>query len=157
MADQQVHDLKLGALLHDIGKIGVPSEILGKPGPLTADEFEVMKQHTIIGEQILAPIEFLEEVRPMVLHEHENWDGTGYPHGLQGEDIPLGARIIFVCDAFHAMTSNRPYRKALPIEEAVERLKRGSGKQFDPTVINAFFNVYETERHLVEGACEACV
>lgn len=152
MRDEDVRDLKLGALLHDIGKIGIPSEILNKPGPLTDDEFEVMKQHTLIGEQIIAPIEFLEGVRPMVLHEHENWDGTGYPHGLAGEAIPIGARIIFVCDAFHAMTSNRPYRNALPFEEAMRRLQRGAGRQFDPSVVEAFIEVVADRPDLAEMA-----
>jgi HD-GYP domain-containing protein (c-di-GMP phosphodiesterase class II) len=148
MRGDEIRDLKLGALLHDIGKIGVPGDILNKQGPLNDAEFETMKQHTIIGEQIIAPIEFLEGVRPMVLHEHERWDGRGYPHGLGGEDIPLGARIIFVCDAWHAMTSNRPYREALPIEEARNRLLAGSGTQFDPTVISAFFEVVDREPEL---------
>jgi GAF domain-containing protein len=144
MDDMEVRDLKLGALLHDIGKIGVPGEILNKPGPLTPEEFDVMKEHTVIGEQIIAPIEFLEGVRPLVLHEHERWDGAGYPHGLRGEEIPLGARIIFVCDAWHAMTSDRPYRKSLPVSEALERLQMGAGTQFDPRVVSAFIEVMDT-------------
>lgn len=144
MSDDEIRDLKLGALLHDIGKIGVPGEILNKPGPLTDEEFSVMKEHTVIGEQIIAPIEFLEGVRPLVLHEHERWDGAGYPHGLQGEQIPLGARIIFVCDAWHAMTSNRPYRSSLPIDEAHTRLRAGAGSQFDPRVVDAFLDVVGT-------------
>jgi len=127
MRDGDIRDLKLGALLHDIGKIGVPGEILNKPGPLDEHEFSVMKEHTVIGEQIIAPIEFLEGVRPLVLHEHERWDGRGYPHGLEGDAIPLGARIIFVCDSWHAMTSDRPYRKALPEAEARRRLHAGAG------------------------------
>lgn len=138
MTEREITDLKLGALLHDIGKIGVPSDILNKQGPLNDDEFEVMKTHTIVGEQIIAPIEFLNEVRPMVLHEHERWDGAGYPHGLAGSDIPLGARIIFVCDAYHAMTSDRPYRQALPLDEARMRLRRSAGTQFDPQIVEAF-------------------
>jgi HD-GYP domain-containing protein (c-di-GMP phosphodiesterase class II) len=143
MRGDDLRDLKLAALLHDIGKIGVPGEILNKQGPLNDEEFEVMKQHTIIGEQIIAPIEFLEGVRPMVLHEHERWDGRGYPHGLRGEDIPLGARIIFVCDAWHAMTSDRPYRQALPEDEARRRLRAGAGSQFDPAVVDAFVDVLD--------------
>jgi GAF domain-containing protein len=143
MRGDEIRDLKLGALLHDIGKIGVPGEILNKRGPLDDEEFEVMKSHTIIGEQIIAPIEFLEGVRPLVLHEHERWDGAGYPHGLRGSDIPLGARIIFVCDAWHAMTSDRPYRTALPNEEARTRLRHGAGSQFDPAVVDAFIKVLD--------------
>ena len=145
MGEDEIRDLKLGALLHDIGKIGIPGEILNKPGPLTDEEFEVMKEHTVIGEQIIAPIEFLEGVRPLVLHEHERWDGAGYPHGLSGEAIPLGARIIFVCDAWHAMTSDRPYRASLDLDEAFDRLRAGAGSQFDPSVVDAFVDVISTD------------
>ncbi|MCB0878120.1 MAG: HD domain-containing protein [Thermoleophilia bacterium] len=145
MREAEIRDLKLGALLHDIGKIGVPTEILSKPGPLTDDEFEVMKEHTVIGERIIADVEFLQGVRPLVLHEHERWDGRGYPHQLKGEEIPLGARIIFVCDSWHAMTSDRPYRKALPDAEALRRLRAGAGSQFDPAVVEAFCDLMEQE------------
>jgi len=141
MREEEIRDLKLGALLHDIGKIGVPTEILSKPGPLTDDEFELMKEHTIIGERIIADVEFLQGVRPLVLHEHERWDGAGYPHQLKGEAIPLGARIIFVCDSWHAMTSDRPYRQALPEAEAMRRLRAGAGSQFDPAVVEAFVDL----------------
>jgi HD-GYP domain-containing protein (c-di-GMP phosphodiesterase class II) len=141
MREDEIRDLRLGALLHDIGKIGVPTEILSKPGPLTDDEFEVMKEHTIIGERIIADVEFLQGVRPLVLHEHERWDGAGYPHQLKGEEIPLGARIIFVCDSWHAMTSDRPYRTALPEAEAIRRLREGAGSQFDPAVVEAFCDI----------------
>jgi GAF domain-containing protein len=150
MRDTSIRDLKLGALLHDIGKIGVPTHILNKPGPLDDEEQIVMQQHTVIGEQIIAPIEFLDGVRPLVLHEHERWDGKGYPMGLRGNDIPLGARIIFVCDAFHAMTSDRPYRKALPVSEAKRRLRSGANRQFDPEVVDAFLQVMETPEVLGE-------
>jgi HD-GYP domain-containing protein (c-di-GMP phosphodiesterase class II) len=145
MREDEIRDLKLGALLHDIGKIGVPTEILSKPGPLTDDEFEVMKEHTVIGERIIADVEFLQGVRPLVLHEHERWDGAGYPHQLKGEEIPLGARIIFVCDSWHAMTSDRPYRQALPDEEALRRLRAGAGSQFDPAVVEAFCELMQQE------------
>lgn len=146
MREDEIRDLKLGALLHDIGKIGVPTEILSKPGPLTEDEFEIMKEHTVIGEQIIASVEFLQGVRSLVLHEHERWDGTGYPHRLEGEAIPLGARIIFVCDSWHAMTSDRPYRKALPREVALAELRRHAGTQFDPAVVAAFCEVMDVAR-----------
>jgi HD-GYP domain-containing protein (c-di-GMP phosphodiesterase class II) len=149
MREDEIRDLKLGALLHDIGKIGVPTEILSKPGPLTDEEFEVMKEHTVIGERIIADVEFLQGVRPLVLHEHERWDGAGYPHQLKGDEIPLGARIIFVCDAWHAMTSDRPYRTALPNEEAVRRLREGSGTQFDPAVVETFCELMEHERDML--------
>jgi HD-GYP domain-containing protein (c-di-GMP phosphodiesterase class II) len=146
MREDEIRDLKLGALLHDIGKIGVPTEILSKPGPLTDDEFEVMKEHTVIGERIIADVEFLQGVRPLVLHEHERWDGAGYPHQLKGDEIPLGARIIFVCDSWHAMTSDRPYRDALPNEEAIRRLRAGAGSQFDPAVVESFCELMTPSR-----------
>jgi diguanylate cyclase (GGDEF)-like protein len=132
--------LELGSLFHDIGKIGIPSEILTKPGPLTADERAVVELHPSLGERILAPIERLADVRPIVRHCHERWDGTGYPDGIAGEEIPLEARIIFVCDAFHAMTTDRPYRKRLAEEEARRRLAEAAGTQFDPRVVEAFLH-----------------
>ncbi len=152
MREDEIRDLKLGALLHDIGKIGVPTEILSKPGPLTDEEFEVMKEHTVIGERIIADVEFLQGVRPLVLHEHERWDGAGYPHQLKGEEIPLGARIIFVCDSWHAMTSDRPYRQALPDHEALRRLRDGAGTQFDPAVVDAFCDLMDTSANAFAGS-----
>ena len=110
--------LEFGALFHDIGKIGIPSEILQKPGPLTDEEFEIVKEHPELGKKILEPIDRLADVRPIVRACHERWDGLGYPDGSRGVDIPLEARIVFVCDAFHAMTTDRPYRDRLPEAEA---------------------------------------
>jgi HD-GYP domain-containing protein (c-di-GMP phosphodiesterase class II) len=138
--------LELAALFHDIGKIGVPSEIIRKPGPLTSAERREMNRHPEIGEQILAPVPFLQHIRPIVRACHERWDGNGYPDGLAGERIPDEARIVFVCDAFHAMTSDRPYRQALPVKEAVRRLRLASGTQFDPRVVTAFIRVLEAGR-----------
>jgi diguanylate cyclase (GGDEF)-like protein len=135
--------LELGALFHDIGKIGIPSEILQKPGPLTAEEFEIVKEHPELGEKILAPIDRLADVRPIVRACHERWDGLGYPDGKVGVDIPLEARIVLVCDAFHAMATDRPYRARLDPAEAVRRLVEASGSQFDPTVVNVFVRLYE--------------
>jgi diguanylate cyclase (GGDEF)-like protein len=135
--------LELSALFHDIGKIGVPSEIIRKPGPLTAGERREMNRHPEIGEQILAPVPFLHPIRSIVRACHERWDGKGYPDGLAGEKIPLEARIVFVCDAFHAMTSDRPYRAALPLREAVRRLRLASGTQFDPDIVAAFIRVLD--------------
>ena len=100
-----------------------------------------MERHTIVGEQILAPVEFLAGVRPLVRHEHERWDGAGYPDGLAGEAIPLGSRIILACDALHAMTSDRPYRQAMSHHEAAGELRRCAGKQFDPRVVEALLEV----------------
>jgi diguanylate cyclase (GGDEF)-like protein len=141
LEEAQLRELELAALFHDIGKIGVPSEIIRKPGPLTPQERQIMNQHTIIGEQILAPVAFLDPIRPVVRACHERWDGRGYPDGLAGDAIPLAARIVFVCDAYHAMTTDRPYRRALSKSEAVRRLKRASGTQFDPTVVSAFLDL----------------
>jgi diguanylate cyclase (GGDEF)-like protein len=134
--------LEIAALFHDIGKIGVPSEIIRKPGPLTAQERRVMNMHPEIGEQILAPVPFLSPIRPVIRACHERWDGKGYPDGLKGKAIPLEARIIFVCDAFHAMTTDRPYRAALPEGEAIRRLKLSAGTQFDPKVVAAFVRLH---------------
>jgi diguanylate cyclase (GGDEF)-like protein len=130
--------VELGALFHDIGKIGIPATILLKPGPLTPEERRIMQQHPALGEKILAPIERLSEVRLIVRSCHEHYDGRGYPDGLSGEQIPLESRIILVCDAFHAMTTDRPYRKRLSVEEACRRLREGVGTQFDPNVVEVF-------------------
>ena len=133
--------VELGALFHDIGKIGIPLEILTKPGPLTDEERAVIETHPELGERILAPIEQLEHVRPIIRACHERYDGNGYPDGLSGDEIPLEARIIFVCDAFHAMTTTRPYREALPVEEARRRLLDGAGSQFDPAIVEVCLRV----------------
>ncbi len=135
--------LELGALFHDIGKIGIPSEILQKPGPLTDEEFEIVKEHPELGEKILAPIDRLEDVRPIVRACHERWDGLGYPDGKSGTGIPVEARVVLVCDAFHAMVTDRPYRARLPHAEAVRRLEESAGTQFDPTTVAAFVRLYE--------------
>ena len=131
-------DLRFGAIFHDIGKIAVPDEILRKPAALTASEREVMERHTQAGARILEPISALDHVRPLVLHSHERWDGNGYPAGLKGEAIPLGARIIAVVDAWHAMTTDRAYQRAISTAEAREELRRNAGTQFDPAMVEAF-------------------
>jgi diguanylate cyclase (GGDEF)-like protein/putative nucleotidyltransferase with HDIG domain len=133
--------LELGALFHDIGKIGIPASILLKPGPLTPEEREIMQQHPDLGARILAPIERLSEVRSIVRSCHEHYDGRGYPDGVTGEAIPLEARIVLVCDAFHAMTTDRPYRKRLSVDEACRRLQEAAGTQFDPRVVKAFLTL----------------
>jgi diguanylate cyclase (GGDEF)-like protein len=130
-----VKRLELGALFHDIGKIGIPEAILSKPGALTEAEQKLMQKHPELGERIIAPIDRLEEVRPIVRHCHERFDGTGYPDRLEGEQIPIESRIILVCDAYHAMITDRPYRRRLPEEEALRRLEAGAGSQFDPRVV----------------------
>jgi len=130
--------LEYGSLLHDIGKIGIPDAILRKKDKLTDQEWEIMKTHPVLGYQILHKIEFLEAASQIVLHHHENFDGTGYPDGLAGEEIPLGARIFSVADMIDAITSERPYREALTFEMAADELKQHSGRQFDPQVVKAF-------------------
>ena len=152
MTLSEARDLRLGAILHDVGKIAVPDAILNKPSRLTDAEYEVVKEHATVGEQILAPVPFLEGVRAIVRHDHERWDGHGYPDGLRAEEIPLGSRIVFVVDAFHAMTSDRPYRRAMGNEAAVENLRAGAGTQFDPAVVEAFVRVLRRRRHSPSAA-----
>jgi HD-GYP domain-containing protein (c-di-GMP phosphodiesterase class II) len=124
------------ALLHDVGKIKIPSEIINKPGKLTEAEFELIKTHTIEGERLLSQVDgLLGNIGHVVRSCHEDWDGTGYPDGLHGEQIPLVARIVRCCDAFSAMTTDRSYRKALPTVDAVAELRRCSGTDFDPDVV----------------------
>jgi diguanylate cyclase (GGDEF)-like protein/putative nucleotidyltransferase with HDIG domain len=133
----EVQRVKSAALLHDIGKVAIPDEILHKPGPLTDDEWKLMKEHPVIGERILRVLPGLGNVARIVRHEHERWDGGGYPDGLMGDAIPLGSRIIIAADTYHAITSDRPYRAARSHAEAVEELTRCAGTQFDPTVTAA--------------------
>ena len=135
---QELDNLRFGAIFHDIGKIAVPDEILRKPTTLTDAERQVMQRHTQAGARILEPIPALERVRPLVLYSHERWDGRGYPAGLEGAAIPLGARIIAVVDAWHAMTTDRVYRPAMASHEARDELRRNAGSQFDPAVVEAF-------------------
>ncbi|MCX7905852.1 MAG: HD domain-containing protein [Elusimicrobiales bacterium] len=142
---QMIKSIEYAALLHDMGKIGVNEKILTKPGKLTDEEYREMKKHPEIAYQILSPIEFLNPVAKMIRYHHEWYNGMGYPEGLKGEEIPLGSRIVSVIDAWDAMTSDRPYRKALSKEQAIEELKKGSGKQFDPKVVSAFLELLEEE------------
>jgi putative nucleotidyltransferase with HDIG domain len=134
--------IEAGALLHDTGKIAVPEHILNKPGKLSAREYERMKTHVTIGADILSGIDFPYPVIPFVRHHHENWDGTGYPDGLRGEEIPLGARILSVVDCFDALTSDRPYRRALSTDAAIEILRQRSGTMYDTAVVEKFIEVY---------------
>ena len=142
------------ALLHDIGKVGVPDAILQKPGRLTGPEWDVMREHPSIGAQIVSAIGSLSHLAPAVRAEHERWDGAGYPDGLAGEDVPLASRICFVCDAWHAMTSDRPYRRALTADEARIEIERHSGTQFCPTTVGALLRVLDRDGAPVEPAAE---
>ncbi|OGR87094.1 MAG: hypothetical protein A3J74_01160 [Elusimicrobia bacterium RIFCSPHIGHO2_02_FULL_57_9] len=141
LPEQTARYVEYAALLHDIGKIGIDEAILLKPGKLTPEEYEVMKKHPIIGHQILAPVKFLGPVAQMVLYHQEWYNGQGYPEGLKGEAIPLGARIVAVIDAWDAMTSDRPYRKALGRDIAISELRKGAGTQFDPKIVEAFLKL----------------
>jgi diguanylate cyclase (GGDEF)-like protein len=140
----EVAALEVGALLHDVGKVGVSDAILRKNGPLTAEEWAEMRRHPEIGHELTSRIPFLDKASPLVRHHHERWDGQGYPDRLRGEDIPLGARIFAVVDSFDAMVSDRPYRKGLPFEVALAELQRGAGTQFDPQVVAAFLALVES-------------
>jgi len=159
LSAEEVEEIRLAAFLHDIGKIGIPETILCKDGPLNEREWEIMKQHPIIGaRQILAPVKALENVIPLVEYHHENWDGSGYPSGLAGEDIPLGARIVAIVDAFHGLTSDRAYRKALPIDQAADLLKSESGIKWDPELLAIFLkilNIATPQRGEKQSAPEA--
>lgn len=138
---RELDDIRRGALLHDIGKIGVSDSILLKPGKLTDEEWEEMKRHPYIGYKILEGIKFLEGAAEIVYTHQERFDGTGYPRGLKGEEIPIGARLFAVSDTLDAMTSDRPYRKALPFDTAWQEIVRCSGTQFDPEVVRLFLKV----------------
>ncbi|MBJ7331075.1 MAG: diguanylate cyclase [Solirubrobacteraceae bacterium] len=138
LADDELDTVIRGAELHDVGKVAVPDEILHKPGPLTDDEWQLMRQHTIIGQRILAASPGMQSVGELVRASHERWDGDGYPDGLRGEEIPLGARIIAVCDSFDAMVSDRPYSQGRSVAAALDELNRCAGTQFDPQVVSAF-------------------
>jgi diguanylate cyclase (GGDEF)-like protein len=149
--------LEYSALLHDIGKIGVPGYILNKPGPLDDDETAVMREHPVIGERIVASVPFLARIRPVVRGEHERWDGGGYPDGLSGERIPIEARIIHACDAFEAMASDRPYRRARPREWILGEIRAQAGRQFDPRVAQALLEVVESGEVVVAGTVESAL
>lgn len=143
LPEEEVENIRLAALLHDIGKVGTKESILGKPGKLTPEEASHIRSHPLIAVSILEPITPLSDVITYIKHVHESYDGSGYPDGLKGEEIPLGARIITVADVFDAMTSRRPYRAALDAETVLAHLREEAGRQFDPLVLRAFLEVYE--------------
>ncbi len=165
--EAKINEVQMGGVLHDVGKIAVDNSILGKVGKLTEEEFAQMKVHPERGADLLRDVKFLQPLIPYCLYHHERWDGTGYPFGLQGERIPIEGRLISVADAFDAMTSNRPYRKGLPIEVAVDSLQKGKATQFDATIVDALITAlnkgriaqvlqdyYKNEAHSI--ACPFC-
>ncbi|MCB9853249.1 MAG: HD-GYP domain-containing protein [Phycisphaerales bacterium] len=137
LAGAPTRDIRVGAILHDVGKIAIPDAILNKPGRLTIDEFDLMKSHPVRGVAILRPIAFLEPILPMVMHHHEWYDGTGYPEGIAGEEIPFGARVIQVADCIDAMAWTRHYRRELNMAQIISELEKGAGRQFDPEIAAA--------------------
>ena len=147
MTDQQIVQIRRGAILHDIGKMAIPDHILFKPGPLDPHEWEIMKQHTIIAASLLKPILYLEPALDIPQYHHEKWDGTGYPHGLKGEQIPLAARLFAVVDVYDALTSDRPYRKAWSQTEAMDYIRSGAGKHFDPKVVGIFLQMLNRQKN----------
>jgi diguanylate cyclase (GGDEF)-like protein len=150
LAPHELHDLDLAAQLHDVGKLAIPDSILSKPGPLSEEEWPFIFRHTLVGERILSAAPSLTRIARLVRSTHERMDGQGYPDGLAGEKIPLPSRIVSVCDAFLAMTEERPYRSALTSEEAIAELRRCAGTQFDPDVVEALIGAYiDAELELV--------
>lgn len=141
MQDELVYDVEVAALLHDIGKVGINDAILRKPGKLSDEERDMMRRHSEYGWSILRVFPHLEQAALFVLHHHENYDGTGYPGGLEANEIPLGARIVSLIDAFDAMVSSRPYQEGLPFDEAMRRILAASGTQFDPDVVLRFIRI----------------
>ncbi len=146
--DAEVERIRAGALLHGIGKVGIPDSVLNKAGPLNDEEWELMRQHPVIGERILRAVPGLGPVARIVRHEHESFDGSGYPDRISGAEIPLGSRIILACDAYHAMTSDRPYRTAMAEPLALLELSKNAGGQFDPQVVEALQGWLYTRRQL---------
>lgn len=148
LSQDEVENIKIGAILHDIGKIGISDEVLNKPSSLTEEERKYVNLHPEIGANIIRTIKFLREVVPIILYHHERFDGKGNRWGLKGKEIPIGARIVSVIDVYHALISDRPYRKALSQEQAIKIIKEESGKKFDPEVVEAFLRILEKEKEL---------
>jgi HD-GYP domain-containing protein (c-di-GMP phosphodiesterase class II) len=141
LSAEEVEKVRQGAMIHDLGKIGINEKILNKPSKLNAAEFEKMKAHTQVGTDIIRPIHSLRAIIPLIFYHHERWDGKGYPLGLKGSQIPLGARIIAIADVYKALTCDRPYREAYTQEEAVRLIKEGAGTQFDPKIVEVFLEI----------------
>jgi len=150
--DARLEILEFGAILHDIGKIYIPESVLRKDSSLSDEEWGEMRKHPEVGALMIRDIPYLAPAIPLVLHHHERWDGDGYPDQLNGEEIPEGARLLAVADAFDAMTSDRPYRQAMPVDEAYTEIRDGSGKQFDPGIVQAMEKCWDSgEIHRIMG------
>ena len=146
LSNEETELLRQASILHDLGKIGVSEKILNKKSKLNKNEYEEIKKHPQIGVDILRPVQFLHGLIPFIFYHHERWDGKGYPSGIKGNEIPIGARIIAIADVYEALTSDRPYRKAYSKDKAIQIIKDGSGKQFDPRIVAAFLKVIEAEK-----------
>lgn len=150
LEESMLDTLRAASLLHDVGKIGVPDAILTKPGPLTEDEFKTIQRHPVTALEILSSISFLSDERPIILHHHERYDGKGYPNGLSGENIPLGARILAVADALDTMLSPRTYKEPYPVDRVRTELAEQAGKQFDPNIVEETLALIDEQPDLFE-------
>jgi HD-GYP domain-containing protein (c-di-GMP phosphodiesterase class II) len=158
LTTQEIETIYHGALLHDIGKIGIEDYLLEKLGILNSKEMDIVKTHPVIGSKIVKPLAFFKDIEPLILHHHERYDGSGYPSGLKKAEIPLGARIIGVCDAFETMLSGRTHLGRKTFDQAVCALQRGVGLKFDPAVVKAFFEMLQDHPETIDrqGAVERC-
>jgi putative nucleotidyltransferase with HDIG domain len=153
LAPHEIKKLEQAGFLHDIGKIGVSNLILDKPGKLSDEEYNLIKQHPALGVRILEPLNIFADILPAILHHHEHFDGSGYPHGLKGFEIPLGARILVVADVYDALASDRPYRSGWDNSRIFELLERESGHHFDPEIISVFFKIKTAEKKTSQTSC----
>jgi putative nucleotidyltransferase with HDIG domain len=150
MSESEIEAVRTAALLHDIGKLAVPEHILAKPGPLTPEEFQKVRIHPQIGAEIIAAVPFPYPVAPLILNHHERWDGRGYPSGLRGEQIPLGARVLGLVEYYDALTSDRPYHNAITVDAAIALLQQESGRALDPRAVETFVRIVPELRAEVE-------